>query len=99
MKVIRRGVFETNSSMTHSITICTKEEYEKWKKGELLFDIYNKKFIPKEKVEPVDKFVIYYEDDYATYDDYFNDYYTFEVEYTTPKGDEIVAFGKYSYDG
>ena len=25
---IRRGVFETNSSSTHSLTICTEEEFE-----------------------------------------------------------------------
>ena len=30
MKItIRRGVFETNSSSTHSLTICTNESYEK----------------------------------------------------------------------
>lgn len=28
MKQVRRGVFETNSSSTHSITICTEDEYE-----------------------------------------------------------------------
>lgn len=35
---IRRGVFETNSSSTHSLTMCSEEEFEKWKNGELLFD-------------------------------------------------------------
>ena len=37
-KQIRRGVFESNSSSTHSLTICSEEEFEQWKKGELLFD-------------------------------------------------------------
>lgn len=46
MKSIRRGVFETNSSSTHSITICSKEEYEKWEKGEVLL---NEGFRAKEK--------------------------------------------------
>lgn len=36
MKVIRRGVFETNSSSTHSITMCSKEDYDKWEQGEML---------------------------------------------------------------
>lgn len=36
MKQIRIGVFETNSSSTHSITMCSKEEYEKWEKGKVL---------------------------------------------------------------
>ena len=35
---IRRGVYETNSSSTHSLTMCSKEEFEQWKNGELLFD-------------------------------------------------------------
>lgn len=30
---IRYGVFETNSSSTHSLTICEKDEYEDWKEG------------------------------------------------------------------
>ena len=36
MRTIRRGVFETNSSSTHSITLCAKEDYDKWEKGEVL---------------------------------------------------------------
>ena len=31
---VRRGVFETNSSSTHSITMCLESEYDKWLKGE-----------------------------------------------------------------
>lgn len=27
---VRPGVFETNSSSTHSLNICTKSDYEKW---------------------------------------------------------------------
>lgn len=34
---VRRGVFETNSSSTHSLTMCSEEEYEAWKRGEVLF--------------------------------------------------------------
>ena len=42
---IRRGVFETNSSSTHSITICTRDEYDKWKKGEFILDDYRDKLV------------------------------------------------------
>lgn len=35
-KQIRRGVFETNSSSTHSLTMCLKSDYDKWANGELL---------------------------------------------------------------
>ena len=44
-RVIRKNVFETNSSNTHSITICTKKEFEDWKNGKSLFDEYNGNFI------------------------------------------------------
>ena len=30
---IRRGVFESNSSSTHSITMMMKDDYDKWKDG------------------------------------------------------------------
>lgn len=49
MESIRRGVFETNSSSTHSLTMCSESDYEKWKKGELLFHRWNKEFVTKEE--------------------------------------------------
>lgn len=36
-RTIRRGVFETNSSSTHSLTICTAEVYDEWCKSETLY--------------------------------------------------------------
>ena len=33
---IRRGVFETNSSSTHSLTMCLKSDYDKWVNGEVM---------------------------------------------------------------
>ena len=50
MKQIRRGVFETNSSSTHSITMCSESEYDKWKNGELYFDRDNDCFCTKEDI-------------------------------------------------
>lgn len=32
---IRSSIFETNSSSTHSITICLKSDYDLWKQGKL----------------------------------------------------------------
>ena len=32
---IRRNVFETNSSMTHSLVLMSPEEYDEWKLGRL----------------------------------------------------------------
>ena len=59
MLQIRHGVFETNSSSTHSITMCSKSEYEAWRNGDVYLndgwwydcdvDAKNKNFITKEK--------------------------------------------------
>ena len=45
MKQIRRGVFETNSSSVHSLTMCTADEFDKWARGEVMFDTYNDKLV------------------------------------------------------
>lgn len=37
-KSIRFGVFETNSSSTHSLTMCSKEDYIRWENGEVLLN-------------------------------------------------------------
>ena len=33
---IRKNVFETNSSSTHTLTMCLKSDYDKWENGEVL---------------------------------------------------------------
>lgn len=35
MKQTRRNVFETNSSSTHSLTMCLKNDYNMWKAGKV----------------------------------------------------------------
>ena len=42
---IRQGVFETNSSSTHSITMCSGKVYDAWKAGELYFVPYDEIFL------------------------------------------------------
>ena len=37
-QTIRFGLFETNSSSVHTMTICTAEEYSKWRSGEFLWN-------------------------------------------------------------
>lgn len=49
MKTIRRGVFETNSSSTHSITIIDKDTYDEWKLENNCYDFNTKKIISKEE--------------------------------------------------
>jgi hypothetical protein len=47
---IRRSLFETNSSSVHVFVMCSKEEFTKFKIGELFLDYPEGKFIPKKKV-------------------------------------------------
>lgn len=93
MRVIRRGVFETNSSSTHTICIVPKEDFEKWEKGELFYDIWNDKLIKKEEAE--------YPEDAKTYKEFTEDEYLeyYEESYKTKSGEEIVIFGKYGREG
>jgi hypothetical protein len=49
----RRGVFETNSSSTHSVTIVEDSDYEKWKNGELFYIINEDKFVDKWEVKRI----------------------------------------------
>lgn len=44
----RFGVFETNSSSTHSMIICTEEEYQKLKDNELYLDEWSDKVITRD---------------------------------------------------
>lgn len=53
---IRRGVFETNSSSTHSLTMCSEEEFEKWKNGEILFNRWgSEKFVSPKTMTDLQK--------------------------------------------
>ena len=47
---VRKNVFETNSSSTHSITMCSENEYDKWKSGELFYKRCYEKFYTKEQI-------------------------------------------------
>lgn len=45
MKQIRKNVFETNSSSTHTLAICTEDEYKDWQDGKLLFNKWKETFV------------------------------------------------------
>lgn len=107
MLQIRRNVFETNSSSTHSITICTEDEYEMWKRGKVYWSPYSEAFVSKEDVEEGFNESRYYDfNDYLynkclyTFDRYNAiEMETYEEHYQTKSGDKIIAFGYYGYDG
>ena len=91
--VIRYGVFETNSSSSHSLCVCTTEEYEKFVNGELVVDINKDKLIPYpkdfEKYEVLeDEGMGDEEPKYLGYR-YAPDAY---LEFISPSGDKMIAF-------
>ena len=97
---IRTKVFETNSSSTHSLTLCTQEEFESWKSGNLIYDRDWEKFISSNEADMDDEEA---EWRYLTYDDVFDwengklEMETYQTSYTTPGGEKVVAFGWYGY--
>ena len=66
MRLIRRGAFETNSSSTHSITMCKESDFDKWKNGELYFCNDDGNFYDEEgRIKVIKEHIIY---DRAEYD-------------------------------
>lgn len=146
---VRQGVFETNSSSTHTLTICSKDDYDKWKRGEVFWldnDWHkldtDKDFVTPEELEELtekyneeeqkridsgDKFAKVLDMDKVLnerrdYDSYYDSYWdtersileaytmddwyarngdleTYSQSFTSPSGDEMVAFGAFGYDG
>lgn len=115
MKVIRAGVFETNSSSTHSLCICTQEEFDAWKKGQLYYDYWHDTLIAEKDIPMEERELIHLDEDAEENEDKYDEitdakssYQTFGYEeslvwydkkFTTPSGDKMVAFGWYGYDG
>lgn len=73
MKVIRAGVFETNSSSTHSLCICTEEEFDKWKNGELYYDYYSDKLISLEKIPLEERRLVVLDEDAEENEDLYDE--------------------------
>ena len=124
---IRYGVFETNSSSVHTLSIAQNDEIDKLRNGELLVNLgYNRskyvisyKDALEELMETIDEYgsiedkniissgdqeEIYrlmYEYDIAErFECYLESEYLepYTEEFTTPKGDRILVFGRYGHD-
>lgn len=85
---VRFGVFETNSSSTHSLVICSDEELDLWKEGKLVYT-WSDNLIPStneegEEGENFSKFCEYLEVDSHTY--------------ITKDGEKINIICRYGYD-
>ena len=83
---VRQGVFETNSSSTHSITMCTKNEFNEWVGGKVYrndgswYDstsvLKDKDFLTYDEAIELIKSSKYYEPmkEDENVDDYFKEY-------------------------
>lgn len=91
MKQIRIGVFETNSSSTHTLVVCTDEELEKWKKGEMIYE-YGEGLIPSNYTNtPSDgeTFEAFMDNEYLEIDSY---------TYVTKGGEKLNIICKHGYN-
>ena len=59
---IRQGLFETNSSSTHTITIVDAEDFENWEKDKVWYNTYKDDFLPIDKA--IDANIKILEDDF-----------------------------------
>lgn len=107
---IRRGVFETNSSSTHSLTMCSEEEFEAWKRGEVLFQEYEKEnFISATKLSEHDKKMAQedYEENKDDFQKDWNDlsedakqkYYTKYAKENDIINEDAKTYDQYMHDG
>ena len=107
---IRRGVFETNSSSTHSLTMCSEEEFEAWKRGEVLFQEYGEEnFISAIKLSEHDKKMAQedYEENKDDFQKDWNDlsedtkqkYYTKYAKENDIIDEEAKTYDQYMHDG
>ena len=110
MRTIRRGVFETNSSSVHSMTMCSKSEYDKWENGELYYNLWRGRFVSPDEIIDGIPYCQMADDvraeDYGIltieeYDAYIDNHYyeSFGETYTASNGEEVVTFGFFGRDG
>ena len=88
-------MFETNSSMVHSLCIVTKDDFNKFENGELIYDRWNEELVDASKVNLNED----EDNQYWTEEEYGGE--DLEVDYqafTTPSGDKMVAMCYYGED-
>ncbi len=113
MKKTRTGVFETNSSSTHSMSLFMKEDYDKWVSGELYFNVTEDELVTEEEAK-----LAYFEEEGSylemksvnevdvkdmgypiyTHKEWMNAFdEPIEESITTPKGDVVIGLGGERY--
>ena len=98
MKQIRYNVFETNSSSTHNLVICSEDEFKKFNNDELYYYTWTDELVTKEQKEKIQQKTDWY-GEFLNSDDFFENtnLETFE-EHKTIDGAKVVVFGRYGYE-
>lgn len=91
MKTVRTGCFETNSSSSHSLHIFTREEWDKFENGKLLYNLYEHILTPIEQVSEDNP-------DYVNFEDLENDYRDVLIESYKKDNVDIEIVSIYSCD-
>ncbi len=83
---IRQGLFETNSSSVHSLTMCTLKDYSDFKNGKKFWHQWEERLVDEKDAHSLS---------YVEYEERCNDYERFCQEFFTPNGESVIAFGFY----
>ncbi len=110
MRVIRRGVFETNSSSVHSLSILTREDYETWRDNP--YSVYlcdNKIYTEEEAINLLsEQYPRYSKEEIASelrdfgfenFEDYGANFETEFTPFVSPSGDQLVIVEYFGRDG
>lgn len=108
MKVqIRHGVFETNSSSTHSVALLSDEEYKKYQNEEIILSRYGE-FITKDEFEKKKKKAMeravkniteaWDDKNHWRYDSLHRHYNSLEAAIENINEEEVYEDELYSYD-
>lgn len=103
-KNIRYSVWETNSSLSHSLIIMSKDEYDTLMKmsedDNYKWDTWDEKWVTAEKIAAEKASTV--DDDWDEWryrDSYFNEYGEYEIKlFTTEHGDQVVGISYASED-
>ena len=110
---IRNGLFETNSSSVHSLTMTSGANYDKWVDGDIVYDENENEFITLDEAKARYNIL---DTDYSdndelikllstewvytleTYEAAYDYCELFSDSYITENGERVVAFGYYGHD-
>ena len=97
-RIVRKNVFETNSSSTHSLIFCSEDEYKKIKSGRLYIDLYDDKLYTEEEFDKIIKETA--EEYGVSVEDVTDDPYAYEIPVTFDEWIDLgynLEYAEYTY--